>query len=163
MSLRLESPTDARLLGNAPRSSSCRSMGPPCLGPRIVSRSRYSSWLMSCFSDDPLLPLSPSNLSYNPPHRPGLDDVTSEPLIQRSDDNEATFRSRLEAFRTITGPMIKHFEETSQRLDEAEGKGAGRGRVYVSLRGKTSKEIWPQLREVMRRRFDEGVLSEAAK
>lgn len=107
------------------------------------------------------------NLTYNPPRRPGLDDETGEPLVQRSDDNEETFRARLKAFHSSTGPMIEHFATHSAvsilddskladiplvRLEEDDGQAAA-ARVYVSLTGKTSKEIWPKLQEVMSRRF----------
>ncbi|CAO1626440.1 unnamed protein product [Jaminaea pallidilutea] len=97
------------------------------------------------------------NLSYNPPKRAGLDDVTSEPLVQRSDDNEDTFRARLQSFHASTGPMIDHFARTSTHVDQGQlsdiRHAAQGGRVYVSLQGKTSAEIWPKLDQIIKRRF----------
>ncbi|CAO1621737.1 unnamed protein product [Parajaminaea phylloscopi] len=114
------------------------------------------------------------NLSYNPPKESGRDDVTGEPLVQRSDDNEETFRARLRSFHDSTDPMISHFAKRSSLsvADDAgiatiprAGAGAPAGgtssadddaasaRVFVSLEGETSKEIWPKLQEVMYRRF----------
>ncbi|RKP22385.1 adenylate kinase-domain-containing protein, partial [Syncephalis pseudoplumigaleata] len=49
------------------------------------------------------------NLGYNPPHRPGLDDVTGEPLTRRPDDTEPVFRSRMRAFRETTEPLLEHY------------------------------------------------------
>lgn len=46
--------------------------------------------------------LSPStllNISYSPPKKPMVDDVTGEPLIQRSDDNVETLQKRLKGYR----------------------------------------------------------------
>ncbi|QRW26757.1 adenylate kinase [Rhizoctonia solani] len=42
---------------------------------------------------------------FNPPKKPMTDDVTGEPLIQRSDDNAETLRKRLLAFHQQTGPV----------------------------------------------------------
>ncbi|MCJ8746256.1 hypothetical protein PDJAM_G00139690 [Pangasius djambal] len=55
----------------------------------------------------------PSGRSYheefNPPKEPMKDDVTGEPLIRRSDDNEATLRSRLEAYHKQTVPLVQYY------------------------------------------------------
>ena len=51
----------------------------------------------------------PSGRSYhtefNPPAKEMTDDVTGEPLIRRSDDNEATLTKRLASFRASTAPV----------------------------------------------------------
>ncbi|XP_068189886.1 adenylate kinase 2, mitochondrial isoform X2 [Antennarius striatus] len=46
---------------------------------------------------------------FNPPKEPMKDDVTGEPLIRRSDDNETTLRSRLEAYHRQTVPLVKYY------------------------------------------------------
>ncbi|XP_062870418.1 adenylate kinase 2, mitochondrial isoform X2 [Trichomycterus rosablanca] len=55
----------------------------------------------------------PSGRSYheefNPPKEPMKDDVTGEPLIRRSDDNENTLRSRLEAYHKQTAPLVQYY------------------------------------------------------
>jgi len=47
---------------------------------------------------------------FAPPKVPGKDDVTGEPLIQRSDDNETTITKRLESFHKQTDPVIKYYQ-----------------------------------------------------
>ncbi|CAL1583516.1 unnamed protein product [Knipowitschia caucasica] len=55
----------------------------------------------------------PSGRSYheefNPPKEPMKDDVTGEPLIRRSDDNETTLRSRLDAYHRQTVPLVEYY------------------------------------------------------
>jgi len=50
---------------------------------------------------------------FNPPKKPMADDVTGEPLIQRSDDNAETLRKRLAAFHQQTGPVIEYYKKQS--------------------------------------------------
>ncbi|KAF8954961.1 adenylate kinase [Flammula alnicola] len=47
---------------------------------------------------------------FNPPKKPGVDDVSGEPLIQRSDDNVETLRKRLGAFHAQTGPVVDYYK-----------------------------------------------------
>jgi adenylate kinase len=39
------------------------------------------------------------------------DDLTGEPLIQRSDDNAATLKSRLQAFHDQTVPVANYYKK----------------------------------------------------
>lgn len=39
------------------------------------------------------------------------DDITGEPLIQRSDDNVDTLRKRLEGFHKQTGPVVEYYRK----------------------------------------------------
>lgn len=48
---------------------------------------------------------------FNPPKEPMKDDITGEPLIRRSDDNEDTLRKRLEAFHMQTSPVLEYYEK----------------------------------------------------
>lgn len=66
------------------------------------------------------------HIKFNPPRREGLDDDTSEPLIQRDDDREETVRRRLEVYHEQTEPLVDYY---SRR--DAEG---GRTR-YTSIDG----------------------------
>ena len=47
---------------------------------------------------------------FQPPKVPGKDDVTGEPLIKRSDDNEATLWKRLETYHHQTAPVIDYYK-----------------------------------------------------
>ncbi|OQV23267.1 adenylate kinase [Hypsibius exemplaris] len=57
----------------------------------------------------------PSGRSYheifNPPKQPGIDDVTGEPLVRRSDDNEATLKKRLTAYHEQTAPLVNYYQK----------------------------------------------------
>ncbi|CAE6394345.1 unnamed protein product [Rhizoctonia solani] len=48
---------------------------------------------------------------FNPPKKPMTDDVTGEPLIQRSDDNAETLRKRLATFHQQTGPVVDYYKK----------------------------------------------------
>ncbi len=49
------------------------------------------------------------HVKYNPPKVAGLDDVTSEPLVQRDDDKEDTVRKRLEVYSAQTRPLVDYY------------------------------------------------------
>jgi len=49
----------------------------------------------------------------HPPKVPGKDDVTGEPLIQRSDDNEETLRKRLSVYYKFSQPLCEHYKKQS--------------------------------------------------
>lgn len=48
---------------------------------------------------------------FNPPKKSMTDDVTGEPLIQRSDDNEQTLRKRLITYHDQTGPVVDYYRK----------------------------------------------------
>ncbi|KDR81980.1 hypothetical protein GALMADRAFT_240381 [Galerina marginata CBS 339.88] len=48
--------------------------------------------------------------TFSPPKKPNVDDVTGEPLIQRSDDNVETLRKRLQGFHAQTGPVVDYYK-----------------------------------------------------
>jgi len=48
---------------------------------------------------------------FNPPKEPMKDDVTGEPLMRRSDDNESTLRSRLDAYHRQTVPLVQYYSK----------------------------------------------------
>lgn len=57
----------------------------------------------------------PSGRSYhtefNPPKKLMSDDVTGEPLIKRSDDNETALKTRLKAYHEMTTPLVDYYSK----------------------------------------------------
>ena len=51
------------------------------------------------------------HVKFNPPKMEGKDDVTSEPLIQRDDDQEATVRKRLQVYTDQTRPLVDYYSK----------------------------------------------------
>ena len=49
------------------------------------------------------------HVKFNPPKVEGKDDVTSEELIQRKDDEEETVRKRLEVYSQQTRPLVDYY------------------------------------------------------
>uniref|UniRef100_A0A2K6MYU1 Adenylate kinase active site lid domain-containing protein n=1 Tax=Rhinopithecus bieti TaxID=61621 RepID=A0A2K6MYU1_RHIBE len=48
---------------------------------------------------------------FNPPKEPTKDNITGEPLIRRSDDNEKALKIRLQAYHTQTTPLIEYYRK----------------------------------------------------
>lgn len=46
---------------------------------------------------------------FAPPKTAGVDDVTGEPLMQRSDDKPETVGKRLESFHKQTAPVLSYY------------------------------------------------------
>ncbi|XP_067390034.1 adenylate kinase 2, mitochondrial-like isoform X3 [Emydura macquarii macquarii] len=46
---------------------------------------------------------------FNPPKEHMKDDVTGEPLIRRSDDNEVALKTRLQSYHTQTIPLVDYY------------------------------------------------------
>jgi len=53
---------------------------------------------------------------HNPPKVPEIDDVTSEPLIQREDDKEHVIRNRLKVYHAQTKPLIDYYKKQAPGL-----------------------------------------------
>lgn len=49
---------------------------------------------------------------FNPPKDTMKDDVTGEPLIQRSDDNAETLKKRLVTYHDQTSPVVAYYRKT---------------------------------------------------
>jgi len=47
---------------------------------------------------------------FNPPKEPMKDDVTGEPLIQRTDDNADTLKKRLSTYHVQTTPVVSYYK-----------------------------------------------------
>ncbi len=74
--------------------------------------------------------------SYNPPKQEGLDDITGEALIRRSDDEESIVRHRLQVYHQQTAPLIRHY---SQQASSDAHKPA-----FVSIAGDRPTEVVTQ-------------------
>lgn len=67
------------------------------------------------------------HVQFNPPKVEGLDDVTGEPLIHRSDDYLETVQKRLDVFKAQTEPLINFYESMAKKgeLEYVEVNGVG--------------------------------------
>jgi len=57
------------------------------------------------------------HVTYNPPQSPDTDDVTGEPLSQRTDDKEETLKRRLRIYHQQTDPMMEYISKWDQTND----------------------------------------------
>jgi adenylate kinase len=55
------------------------------------------------------------HIHYNPPKIEGIDDVTGEALIHRSDDQIATIQNRLNIYQAQTAPLIAFYQDLNQK------------------------------------------------
>lgn len=69
------------------------------------------------------------HLIYNPPRVEGKDDFTSEPLVQRPDDQEETIRKRLMVYHQQTKPLVNYYLQASGKNTPAYIKIDGTGLV----------------------------------
>ncbi len=84
------------------------------------------------------------HLKFNPPKVAGLDDVTSEPLIQRDDDKEETVLKRLQVYHDQTKALVGYYNEWAasgragapqyRRIDGLGTVDAVRERAFAALR-----------------------------
>ena len=84
------------------------------------------------------------HLKFNPPKVAGLDDVTSEPLIQRDDDKEETVLKRLHVYHDQTKALVGYYNEWAasgragapqyRKLDGLGTVDAVRERAFAALR-----------------------------
>jgi adenylate kinase len=49
---------------------------------------------------------------FNPPKTAMVDDITGEPLVQRSDDNEDALKKRLATYHKQTEPIVDYYKKT---------------------------------------------------
>ena len=68
---------------------------------------------------------------FNPPKETMKDDVTGEPLIQRSDDNADTLKKRLGVYHEQTSPVVAYYQRTGiwKPIDASQEPG----QVWKSL------------------------------
>uniref|UniRef100_A0A7S2W3N7 Adenylate kinase active site lid domain-containing protein n=1 Tax=Mucochytrium quahogii TaxID=96639 RepID=A0A7S2W3N7_9STRA len=75
------------------------------------------------------------HVKFNPPKVEGKDDITGAPLVQRKDDNEATLRTRLNAFHEQTKPVLDHYSSVVKHIDATQEIS----KVYADI----TKELGP--------------------
>ncbi|KAJ3363289.1 adenylate kinase 1 [Allomyces macrogynus ATCC 38327] len=51
------------------------------------------------------------HVEFNPPKVPGKDDITGEPLMQRSDDNVDALKKRLVTYHKQTAPVVAYYAQ----------------------------------------------------
>jgi adenylate kinase len=68
---------------------------------------------------------------FNPPKVAMKDDVTGEPLIQRSDDNAETLKKRLSTYHAQTAPVVSYYQRSGiwKPIDASQEPG----QVWKSL------------------------------
>jgi adenylate kinase len=69
---------------------------------------------------------------FDPPKVKGICDVCGAELYQRSDDNEATVRNRLEVYRAQTEPLVGYYEDRGV-LRTARGGGKMPNEVFAQV------------------------------
>ncbi|KAI0057113.1 adenylate kinase [Artomyces pyxidatus] len=76
---------------------------------------------------------------FSPPKKPMTDDVTGEPLIQRSDDNVETLTKRLASFHSQTTPVVQYYQKKGlwHRIDAAQSPSV----------------VWDNLRKVFKQQL----------
>lgn len=74
------------------------------------------------------------NIDFNPPKVPFKDDVTGEPLVQRSDDKPEAVQQRLDLYQKLTTPVIDFYKDKQ---------------IITDFKGNTSNEIWPHVKEFL--------------
>ncbi|KAI0414925.1 hypothetical protein EKO27_g11223 [Xylaria grammica] len=62
---------------------------------------------------------------FNPPKKPMTDDLTGEPLIQRSDDNADALKKRLATYHAQTVPVVGYYKDTGiwKSIDASQEPG----------------------------------------
>lgn len=75
---------------------------------------------------------------FNPPKQDMTDDITGEPLIQRSDDNEGTLKKRLGTYHDQTGPVTDYYRKTGiwSKIDASQEPG----KVWKNILGITESK-----------------------
>jgi adenylate kinase len=58
------------------------------------------------------------HLLYNPPQQDNLDDITGEPLVQRTDDTEETVRKRLQIYQDQTEPLREYYKNQYKNISD---------------------------------------------
>ncbi|KAL8739521.1 MAG: hypothetical protein Q9190_007682 [Brigantiaea leucoxantha] len=76
--------------------------------------------------------------TFNPPKETMKDDVTGEPLIQRTDDNAETLKKRLSTYHDQTSPVVAYYQKTGiwKPIDASQEPG----QVWKSLLGVFGEE-----------------------
>jgi adenylate kinase len=78
--------------------------------------------------------------TFNPPKQPMKDDVTGEPLIQRSDDNAEALKKRLATYHKQTAPVVEYYQKSGiwKGVDASQQPGEVWKNMLEILEGKKS-------------------------
>lgn len=74
------------------------------------------------------------NTTFSPPKVAGVDDVTGEPLVKRSDDNPASIKHRLELYHQATEPLVEYYKQAG---------------LLFSIKSPTSAIGYVKIKEIM--------------
>jgi adenylate kinase len=79
---------------------------------------------------------------FNPPKEAMKDDITGEPLVQRSDDNADALKKRLETYHNQTTPVVSYYKKTGiwKGIDASREPGD----VWKSLLGVLEAQKQPK-------------------
>jgi len=75
------------------------------------------------------------NTEYKPPKVPGIDDITGEPLVKRSDDSYETIAKRVKAYHESTLPVLNFYANVGK---------------LVTIESPTSKEGYVTIRNILK-------------
>ncbi|KAM5433329.1 adenylate kinase [Microsporum canis] len=80
---------------------------------------------------------------FNPPKKEMTDDITGEPLVQRSDDNAEALKKRLVTYHAQTAPVVGYYKKTGiwSGIDASQEPG----QVWKSILGVFEKKESPIL------------------
>ncbi|XP_036598400.1 adenylate kinase 2, mitochondrial isoform X2 [Trichosurus vulpecula] len=78
---------------------------------------------------------------FNPPKQHMKDDITGEPLIRRSDDNETALQTRLKAYHSQTTPLVKYYSKRG--IHSAVDASQSPDVVFASILAAFSKATSP--------------------
>ncbi len=80
---------------------------------------------------------------FSPPKADMKDDITGEPLVQRSDDNADALKKRLVTYHQQTAPVVGYYQNTGiwAGIDASQEPG----KVWKSLLGIFQKDQQPNL------------------
>ncbi|KAK2873434.1 adenylate kinase [Arthroderma sp. PD_2] len=80
---------------------------------------------------------------FNPPKKDMTDDLTGEPLVQRSDDNAEALKKRLVTYHAQTAPVVGYYKKTGiwSGIDASQEPG----QVWKSILGVFEKKESPIL------------------
>lgn len=73
------------------------------------------------------------NIYFNPPKVEGKDDITGEPLMHRSDDNEVSLRTRLNEFHSQTVPVLQHYGNKVTTINADQPMDVVSKQVFTAL------------------------------
>jgi adenylate kinase len=79
--------------------------------------------------------------TFNPPKEPMKDDVTGEPLVQRSDDNAEALKKRLITYHKQTTPVVEYYQKTGiwKGVDASQQPGQVWKKMLDILEGNKSQ------------------------